>query len=247
MPELGKDALQYVAEVLAPTQRFEGDEHGELFSKAVARPPLPHREPRATTLKLRTLRSFAEYVASEVDKLDLSAHLVHVESPAEVNLLSRISGFYRDREAVVSAVYEPVACDGTWQDLERAIINLLANFAPTGDRDKVVQVLKRVTRKETEVHEDDGVSQTVTATVGVQTIELASLPNPVTLAPYRTFTEVEQPSSLFLLRMRDAGPAVLLQQADGGGWKVEAVARIGAYLKTALASTLGDKAPKVIF
>lgn len=54
------------------------------------------------------------------------------------------------------------------------------------------------------------------------------------LQPYRTFLEVEQPASDFLLRLDKEGrPA--LYEADGGAWKLEAKRNIAAYLCEQLA------------
>ena len=83
---------------------------------------------------------------------------------------------------------------------------------------------------------DNGVSQqTVTTAGGVVLVGTAPVPNPVTLAPYRTFREIEQPESLFVLRMRTGKdgekPTAALFEADGGSWKLEAIKRIAAYLR----------------
>lgn len=59
------------------------------------------------------------------------------------------------------------------------------------------------------------------------------VPNPVTLRPYRTFLEVEQPESKFIFRIRegsDGQPMFKLVEADAGLWKYEAVDAIKKYL-----------------
>lgn len=55
----------------------------------------------------------------------------------------------------------------------------------------------------------------------------------VALRPYRTFTEVEQPESEFILRLDDEGRVGLIE-ADGGAWKMTAKASIAAYFETML-------------
>ncbi len=55
------------------------------------------------------------------------------------------------------------------------------------------------------------------------------VPNPVILAPYRTFPEIEQVESKFIFRMQE-GPNAALYEADGGAWKNEAMRRIKEYL-----------------
>ncbi|WP_235888509.1 RusA family crossover junction endodeoxyribonuclease [Streptococcus pneumoniae] len=59
-------------------------------------------------------------------------------------------------------------------------------------------------------------------------------PNPVTLRPYRTFSEVEQPASLFVFRI-DKQANMALFEADGKRWVADAVGNIAAYLKEQLA------------
>ena len=46
------------------------------------------------------------------------------------------------------------------------------------------------------------------------------VPNPVTLRPFRTFIEVEQPESKFIFRMREGGRCAIFE-ADGahGSWR----------------------------
>ena len=61
----------------------------------------------------------------------------------------------------------------------------------------------------------------------------AIVPNPVILAPYRTFLEVEQPESSFIFRMRDSdrgGVSCALFEADGGAWRNEAMSDVAAYI-----------------
>jgi len=64
--------------------------------------------------------------------------------------------------------------------------------------------------------------------------EKGKAPNPVTLRPYRTFSEVEQPASLFVFRI-DKQANMALFEADGKHWVADAVGNIAAYLKEQLA------------
>ena len=53
------------------------------------------------------------------------------------------------------------------------------------------------------------------------------------LRPYRTFLEVEQPESEFLLRLDEDGNVGLFE-ADGGMWELEAKRRVAAYFEAKL-------------
>ena len=57
----------------------------------------------------------------------------------------------------------------------------------------------------------------------------AKTPNPVTLRPYRTFNEVEQPASQFIFRINKMANLALFE-ADGGKWQLEAIGNIARYL-----------------
>lgn len=61
----------------------------------------------------------------------------------------------------------------------------------------------------------------------------------VQLKPYRTFIEIDQPESEFLLRLHD-GMKVALYEADGGAWKLQARTNIAEYLKTELRELITD-------
>jgi hypothetical protein len=59
------------------------------------------------------------------------------------------------------------------------------------------------------------------------------VPNPVRLAPFRTFRDVfEQPESAFVLRVKKTPtlPEVGLFEADGGEWRLTAIDRVRAWL-----------------
>lgn len=64
----------------------------------------------------------------------------------------------------------------------------------------------------------------------------------VKLAPFRTFREVAQPTSEFLIRLQkgseSAIPEIGLFEADGGEWKIDAAENIQAVLL----ELLGEKA-----
>ena len=61
----------------------------------------------------------------------------------------------------------------------------------------------------------------------------------VNMQPFRTFLEVEQPESVFLLRL-DGNGNVGLFEADGGVWKREATRNISAYFEQKLADLIGS-------
>ena len=137
---------------------------------------------------------------------------------------------------------------GEWVGLENTVINLMALFAKQGDRDALLDVLRAISTEEVNLREDDGLGQKVTVKQGVHVKGTGSVPNPASLAPFRTFPEVaHQPESFFIVRLKDGGNQVyvLLKPADGGAWSLEAVESIAEVLKGYLAEV--PSAPEVIF
>lgn len=74
-------------------------------------------------------------------------------------------------------------------------------------------------------------ARAMTVTSGLKRFE--AVRSRISLRPYRTFTEVEQPESEFILRLDDEGRVGIIE-ADGGAWKMTAKANIAAYFETTL-------------
>lgn len=120
---------------------------------------------------------------------------------------------------------------------EKAIVELQSLYAVTEDRDYLLALLSRIDVNQGVSTVDNGVSQEVSVRTGAVLKEQQTVQPIVHLQPYRTFLEVEQPASDFLLRLDKEGhPA--LYEADGGAWKLEAKRNIAAYLGEQLADLI---------
>ena len=117
---------------------------------------------------------------------------------------------------------------------EEFIVYLQSMFVQDETTAKIMRIVGNLTQGTEMNVSDDGVTQRVTARAGVARVEVVDLPNPVTLRPFRTFMDIAQPASLFVLRIKadkDDGPICALYEADGGSWKNDAIATIKAYLE----------------
>jgi hypothetical protein len=105
-------------------------------------------------------------------------------------------------------------------------------FVQNEDTAKILKVVGNIKEETVRNIGDDGISQQVTAKAGIATVENVIVPNPVILAPYRSFIEVDQPESKFVFRMRSTGsePQCALFEADGGAWKLDAMYLIKGFL-----------------
>ena len=83
------------------------------------------------------------------------------------------------------------------------------------------------------VYNDNGIATTVTTQKGVALQSNEQIRPIITLKPYRTFQEVEQPESIFLIRVNERG--ITVTEADGGMWKLKARQTVKAFLEEQLA------------
>lgn len=205
----------------------------EYATKPVFHAPKPE-EYKEDTLKLTTLTGFVDFCIKE-KLLSEKAACIHVESEANVSVLSNVGGTFLTRTVFALAVpILPAFPFGTYLSHSEFMIAMQSKFMDSVDRTTILRVLGTVKEEAVRTSMDDGVTQKVTASAGVVLQSEVTVPNPVILKPFRTFLEVEQPPSQFVLRVKSdkAGdlPSAALFEADGGRWRNEAMASIAEYL-----------------
>ena len=117
-----------------------------------------------------------------------------------------------------------------FRDRETMLIQLRSLFLQTPDVAYLLDLLSKMSDEEKVTSQDNGVTQVVEARKGVALKEQVEVRPRVKLTPFRTFLEVDQPESEFLLRAGDGGQVGLFE-ADGGVWKLVAKRSIAAYLE----------------
>lgn len=191
------------------------------------------KEAKASVLIVSTLTGLVDYIKSDLDKLPEKL-LIQVISPREVALYSPLNAD-REREQYISA--EAILPDNVVYDrfigTEQFNIMLQSAFVDVGTKSALLKYTGLIQDEAVKTIGDDGVSQQVTVKTGVASVGQAIVPNPVELAPYRTFPEVEQPISKFIFRMQE-GPRAALYEADGGAWRNKAILSIKEYLQEEL-------------
>lgn len=111
---------------------------------------------------------------------------------------------------------------------EVALIELRSLCIPNEGTAYLLDLLSRMTNENSVSTNDNGVTQTVEARQGVALNAVVEIKPRVMLRPFRTFLEVEQPESEFLLRV-DPDEGIGFFEADGGIWKLEAKKNIADY------------------
>ncbi len=215
---------------------------------------IPYELPTPDQFETFTLSGLVKWLHEDVDKLftRFERLFVHVISPTLVTVSTPGHGRRNERARLAFCEFNPPKIKfNEYMNQEDFMIHLQTRFQPTpedfneiatggdaeaGDYAVVASLVGNIRMENEAQTADDGMSQRVTLKDGVSTVKEAIVKNPFTLYPFRTFEEVEQPASPFVLRIRKAqsGPEAALFEADGGVWKNEAVKRIGVYLEEAL-------------
>lgn len=164
---------------------------------------------------------------------------VHVESPTVVNVFSRLDDRCK-RDHLYTAVCRDVKFLDGWKSQQEAIIEVRSRFLPTDDSEYLLKLISSINQDEGVKSTDNGVSQTVVVKTGVSLQDTATVKPRLELQPFRTFLEVEQPKSEFILRLDEKG-RIGLFESDGGIWKLEAKANIQGWLMNALAPEIQNK------
>lgn len=192
------------------------------------------QEVTAHSLVTHTLSSIVDYIMSGADKdhLPASKFIIHIAGHDRVELYKELN-CDKERDELISA-----ACDGSdfpfghFLPLENFIINLQSLFVQDENTNELLKFVGSVKNDSSAEQHDNGVSQQVSMKQGISLTMTAKVPNPVLLCPFRTFSEVDQPQSAFVFRLRNdssQGVMAALFEADGAAWKREAIGTIQTY------------------
>lgn len=231
-------AIQNGAQTLkVETTDIDGDPL-DVFTKPVFRAPLA-TEPCVKTLESSTLQSIVDFYKSEqTDERDaLTVHVVHHR---EVRLIGGIKGENRERDTYITAKCDNIFADtfkfGAFYPTSDFIISVQSLFNENSDKASLLQLISQIIASDVRSESDNGIHQSVEVRQGVSLKAEVTVKNPWMLAPFRTFREVYQPISPFILRLRQQAPGklpeVALFEADGGKWKLEAIQGIKRWLDT---------------
>lgn len=223
-------AINKIVEMMRPEELWLND---RLYT---TRPVHPVISPTPKPLSsVHTLNGLADYLNENIDKLDKMGLLIHVENPTVVKLYSNLDMDFR-----VRALYVQVEADcpsfnfQVGHSVEEFIIKLQSMFCQTDGQNQLLKIAGNLKSDFSTNLKDNGITQHVTVKTGITTVEEVPIENPVTLKPFRTFLEVDQPESTFIFRIskgKDGTPSLFLLEADGGAWKLSAIMRIRDWLK----------------
>ena len=147
-----------------------------------------------------------------------------------------------DQRAVRPVYYEANATDVPgWDErvqlpFEEMQIALRTCFQETADTPYIQKLLTEISTGAKITFNDNGVATTVVTKKGIDLQNNETIRPIITLRPYRTFQEIDQPESVFLIRINERGISFI--EADGGMWKLKARETIKAFLEDKLANEI---------
>ena len=232
---MDKATIDKIEELAIQNRTVEVD--GQVFSEHELKPVF--FTPRAERLTVHSLLGFCTYINNGFDGLTKDDAMVIVSGIDRARLVSKLFGKDKSRETFIAAEL----CEveefpfGQFMTQEEFAIKFRSLFVPSekNDTNYVLSFVSKLHGGTAITTEDDGITQQVGVSRGVsgKMTEKATLKPIVKLAPYRTFREIEQPESEFLLRTRlddEDAPRVALFEADGGAWRITAMRRIAEYI-----------------
>lgn len=229
-----RDAIDRIVGLAAP---YTMEANGHTFcSKALVEVKADEYAP--TDYEVDTLDALVKLILTE--GLTLGRRLyVRVDSARKVTVTTTYNNGELRNPYLRFPLYEAVSdvpgvTIGNLMSQERAIVELQSLYGATPDRDYLLDLLSRIDVNDGVSSVDNGVTQEVNVRTGAVLKQATPVRPIVQLQPYRTFLEVKQPVSDFLLRVSKEGEPTLFE-ADGGAWKLEAKRSIAAYLAEKLA------------
>lgn len=162
--------------------------------------------------------------------------IIVIASEEEVFLIRKRDKF-EARAMIVKATAIPGSFEfNQYKDQKDFIINVHSSFVKDVEKTELIKQCSAVKNEGITTSVDDGISQKVTVSDGPRVAEKTAKAF-FSLAPYRTFSEVEQPRSTYLLRLdtrgvdKDKKVVCALFASKDKTWKNEAIASIKKYFK----------------
>lgn len=232
-----KEALEYVVGLSKPEIV---EVAGRPFCERILKPVI---EPSVGTLFVNTLDALTDFITG-TGLTGESKPIIHVVDNCTVRVLRPHQGVFGVNQTFVDAkahVAKLKVITEEYNNVEDFLVMLNTMFVKdAGDHQGVREVVCALASDAELTLTDDGFSQNSTFKAGVRRVGREELPNPVILAPYATFPEIDQPKRPFLLRLKKMGTGigVCLHPVEDATWVTTCVNDIKAHLRGVEGMTL---------
>ena len=235
-----KEAIKEIERMAAPTTI-------EVDNSVYSNHQLVHiqdKKPMPKCIELTGLDSVCKMVRNEADHVGLQI-FIQVKDYRNVSVFTSLDSDEDRLYLYKCAADTPVVTTDRFMDYEKAVIELRSLYIPNDGTDYLLQLLSSISNESRVTSSDNGVTQRIEATNGIALSSMVTVKPRVTLQPFRTFIEVAQPASEFLLRISDRGE-IGFYQADGGVWKLEATRYVAGYFEEKLQDLIDNGTVVVI-
>lgn len=234
------DIVQSVEEIVLKGLTVQAD--GILYSPRKMEPVYDTREVEA--VKISTLTGLVDFLKADIDPANRPKIFAVVNNVNNVIVQTALDMGTKQRTNYIEVNLLDFSARfsyGDFMPVENFIIKLRSLFATTPDMQALLQYVSKLTANNSITTTDDGISQSAVIKKGMSgaLVENAITPSMVVLKPWRTFREIAQPESTFLFRLSDNTnskvPMCALFEADGGVWRIQAMANIKEFLQKTIA------------
>lgn len=228
-----REAIDRVVELAAPTLQLVD---GRTYSSKGLHPVV---EPTPDKVGVSGLAALADFLRWE-NPAGLADLIAKVENEQLVTVYGRLRAPWAIRPVLAAAVFSEGTRFpfGQFMDQRSFLIGMQVGFVQDTTTAKLLTLVGTIKDSKVLDLKDDGVTQQVSASVGLAKLGLVDVPNPVTLRPYRTFPEVEQPASQYVIRMQSGKgeevPSIALFEVQDPSWRRASRLAIKDYLRAQL-------------
>ena len=220
-----RDMINRIVELAAPTT-VEVD--GAVYSNQNLL-FVRDKKPMPRCIDLTGLDSICKMVRNEADHVGQQI-FIQVKDYKSVNVFTALD-IDEDRMYLYKCIADtPNVTTDRFMAYEKAVIELRSLYIPNEGTKYLLQLLSSISNESKVISTDNGVTQQVEARSGIALNSMVKIEPRVTLQPFRTFVEVAQPESEFLLRINERGEIGFFP-ADGGVWKLEATRNVADYFE----------------
>lgn len=235
-----KEAIKEIERMTAPTfHEIDGSVYANQQMVLVR-----DKKPMPKCIDLTGLDSVCKLVRNEAEHVGLQI-FIQVKDYRSVSVFTALDED-EDRLYLYKCTADtPAVTTDRFMAYEKAIIELRSLYIPNIGTDYLLKLLSSISNESKVTSSDNGVTQQVEARSGIALSSMVPIEPRVTLQPFRTFVEVAQPESEFLLRISEHGEIGFFP-ADGGVWKLEATRNVAAYFEYELKDLIETGAVVVI-
>jgi len=230
-----KEALKYLVEMggIYKESLLDGSQivtSGE-YNKIVRMPVL---EP----ISCNTLTGIVDFINmnnanAQTYKILMTPICIHIISHARVELIGDFTDDWTKKTVYVEAKSEVFDIKIVTKSLLEFSPWVQTFFVQDNEASYILDNLSKITAFNGLVVTDKGVSLEVETKKNIHFKENDKIRSQVTLRPFRTFPEIEQPESVFVLRIHEGvdGIMIALHQAVDPTWKIRAIYSIRKFFE----------------